>query len=72
MKNTKMRISGDNTTVVQYSSPATGSRLQRAAMECPLSASAAMSPPNTTPKVTETVSSARRRVMTTPPTMITA
>ena len=71
MKNTKIMISGDRTTAYQYSRPPTGVRLQRADIEWPTSASPAISDPNTTQNDAEMASSPSRRVITTPPTMIT-
>ena len=67
MKKTKIRISGDSASVVQYCIPATGPRFQRAVIEWPTAASTAISAAKIAQNTAETTSSWSRRVMTTPP-----
>ena len=72
MKKRKIRTSGDVTTTRQKSNPQTGAKAQLAVMQWPDAASRPSPSASVTQNVPARPSSLSRRVMSTPPTMITA
>ena len=72
MKNRKIRTSGEVTMTRQKSNPQTGANAQFAVMQWPEAASSPMPTARVTQNVAASASSLRRRVISSPPSMITA